>query len=362
MEIENNLQHEKFIVYCTTCKINGKIYIGVHKTKNPDVFDGYIGNGIKVGYSLKNPKTAFQYALKKYGYNNFYRTVLFIFNTEEEAYNKEEEIVTLDFIKRRDNYNTCLGGKSSGTVYDSLYQYDLNGNFIREFYSVEMATKYFKCCLGRFRMAIQDKRSAFNSYWSKTYYEHLDITGYRTSKHSEIYQYDSEGNLIQIFNSNKEAADALDTTLTSLTDARSHKKMLKGYYFLSADTNVYDIIKRNTEVYSISDKSVSKYKNKILIKTYPSLSQAAKENNIKTSDIKKSIKLQDGNWSYGYSNVYKNNTQPIPVKVNQYDLEGNLIKTWNSISQCRKEFPKMKEVIAGRRNHTNGYTFKYVLS
>ena len=49
----------KYIVYCTTCIENGKIYIGVHKTEDPDVFDGYIGNGIKVGYFIKNPKTAF---------------------------------------------------------------------------------------------------------------------------------------------------------------------------------------------------------------------------------------------------------------------------------------------------------------
>ena len=39
MEMENNL---KFIVYCTTNIVNNKIYIGVHKTENPDIFDGYI--------------------------------------------------------------------------------------------------------------------------------------------------------------------------------------------------------------------------------------------------------------------------------------------------------------------------------
>lgn len=107
----------KYIVYCTTCLVNGKIYIGVHKTENPDVFDGYLGNGIKKGYILKNPKTAFQKALKKYGYNKFKRSVLFVFDTPEEAYEKEKEIVTLDFIKRRDNYNTSLGGVSSGEHY-----------------------------------------------------------------------------------------------------------------------------------------------------------------------------------------------------------------------------------------------------
>ena len=35
----------KYIVYQTINKINNKIYIGVHKTENPDIFDGYLGCG-----------------------------------------------------------------------------------------------------------------------------------------------------------------------------------------------------------------------------------------------------------------------------------------------------------------------------
>ena len=35
----------KYIVYKTTCLINNKIYIGLHKIEDPDIFDGYLGNG-----------------------------------------------------------------------------------------------------------------------------------------------------------------------------------------------------------------------------------------------------------------------------------------------------------------------------
>lgn len=48
----------KYIVYKTTCLVNNKIYIGVHGTENPEIFDGYIGDGISsyFTYYIKHPK------------------------------------------------------------------------------------------------------------------------------------------------------------------------------------------------------------------------------------------------------------------------------------------------------------------
>ena len=202
----------KWIVYCTTCTENGKIYIGVHKTENPDVFDGYIGNGLNMGWNIKNPHTAFQYAVKKYGYNKFKRNILYVFDSEELAYAKEAEIVTKEFVKRRDNYNTALGGIYSGTVYDTLYQYSLSGEFIKEWDSVGETVRYYGCNSNRFNMAIKDRRSAFNSYWSKTYFDKLDTTLYTKSKHSEIYCYDDLGDLFKVYDSVKEIIDDLGFT------------------------------------------------------------------------------------------------------------------------------------------------------
>jgi hypothetical protein len=38
----------KYIVYQTLNKVNNKIYIGVHQTENPEIFDGYYGCGITI--------------------------------------------------------------------------------------------------------------------------------------------------------------------------------------------------------------------------------------------------------------------------------------------------------------------------
>lgn len=69
-------------VYKTVNKINGKFYIGVHKTDNPN--DEYLGSG-----------TYIQRAVVKYGASSFEKQILFEFETQEEAWDKENELVEL---------------------------------------------------------------------------------------------------------------------------------------------------------------------------------------------------------------------------------------------------------------------------
>lgn len=352
----------KYIVYCTTCTVNGKIYIGVHKTENPDIFDKYIGNGLEIGYNIKNPKTAFQHAIKKYGYKSFKRSILYIFDKEEDAYNKEAEIVNYDFIKRRDNYNTALGGRHPGSTYKYLYQYDLNGNFIQEWFSIQDTAKVFHCYDNRFNIAIKEKRSAFNSFWAYEKVDKLDVSDYRLSQHSEIYQYDLEGNFIKTYQSVKEIQQIYPLSKSSLCSAKSQKTPLNGFYFVDAFVNIIDVIKIRELYNNITDKSISKYNNGLKIQTYGSIAQAAKENHITTNQIKKSIKNKEKIWSYGISNVYYDNSEPTPVQIEQYDLEGNLVKVWDSIKECSKEHPKLKSVLKGIRSQTHGFNFKVKLS
>lgn len=87
-----------YIVYRITNRINNKIYIGAHKTHN--INDDYMGSG-----------TGIKRAIKKYGIENFEKTILFELNSEQEMYDKEAELVTEEFINRSDNYNAKTGGK-----------------------------------------------------------------------------------------------------------------------------------------------------------------------------------------------------------------------------------------------------------
>lgn len=87
-----------FTVYKTTNTVNGKIYIGAHKTRNPN--DGYLGSG-----------SALRTAITKYGREAFSKEVLFSFSTEAEMLDKERELVTEEFCDRKDNYNLKVGGR-----------------------------------------------------------------------------------------------------------------------------------------------------------------------------------------------------------------------------------------------------------
>ena len=85
-----------YIIYKTTNKVNGKYYIGVHN----DTKSGYLGSG-----------RALLTAIKEHGKENFVRETLEVFDTEEEAYLRESEIVNDTFVADRNTYNIGKGGK-----------------------------------------------------------------------------------------------------------------------------------------------------------------------------------------------------------------------------------------------------------
>jgi group I intron endonuclease len=88
----------KYTVYKITNKINGKVYIGKHQTKNP--YDTYMGSG-----------RAIKHAMKEYGKENFEKEVLFIFDKSVEMDDKERELVNETFISTDKNYNLGVGGE-----------------------------------------------------------------------------------------------------------------------------------------------------------------------------------------------------------------------------------------------------------
>ncbi|EQA7786718.1 hypothetical protein ACX818_001309 [Acinetobacter baumannii] len=86
-----------FYTYKITNLVNGKIYVGVHKTENLD--DGYMGSG-----------KVLKIAKQKHGIGNFSKEILMFHGNEDEMFEIEALIVDKEFINRHDTYNAKLGG------------------------------------------------------------------------------------------------------------------------------------------------------------------------------------------------------------------------------------------------------------
>jgi hypothetical protein len=105
-----------YTIYRVTNKINNKVYIGKHQTK--DLKDGYMGSGKHLKRSIG-----------KYGIDNFNKEILFVFDNEADMNSKEAELVTEEFTKEDTNYNLCPGGKGGWGYINSLGKnlYGMNG-------------------------------------------------------------------------------------------------------------------------------------------------------------------------------------------------------------------------------------------
>lgn len=82
-----------YTVYKTTNLVNGKVYVGKHKTT--DIHDSYLGSG-----------KLLRLAIEKYGIENFKKEILHVFDNEDDMNRVESQLVeTGDHT-----YNLCPGG------------------------------------------------------------------------------------------------------------------------------------------------------------------------------------------------------------------------------------------------------------
>ena len=86
-----------YIVYKITNNVNGKIYIGSHKTSKLD--DQYMGSGVQI-----------RNAIKKYGLEQFSKQILFIYDNAEEMLLMESKLVNEKFVSDPNTYNIKIGG------------------------------------------------------------------------------------------------------------------------------------------------------------------------------------------------------------------------------------------------------------
>lgn len=251
-----------WIVYQTINLENNKIYIGVHKTKDPYTFDGYLGCGVYVNsprsYMFAN--TAFEAAVKKYGPKSFKRVVLKICNNADEAYDLEANLVNEDFLKRHDVYNMIPGGRIPyiKKATTPIYMYSLQGQFIKEFSSTQ-STKYTQASQAAELGNIVDKKYRFCYVKAASYSEARDIY----IKQRIIYQYNSKGEFLKEW---KYLEALKQFPKDKINQSIRHKTLTKsGYYWGLRKYVIYNelVVKQQRKIakYTLKNELVETYKN-----------------------------------------------------------------------------------------------------
>ena len=296
----------KYIVYITINLCNGKFYIGVHRT-NPNAFDGYIGCGIyRASQATKD--YILHKAVRKYGYENFKRTIIKIFPDNEEgrkqAFELEAILVNETLLKSKSTYNTALGESTTENLMKTVYMFDLNGNYLRSFKSAREAAAYIQPDnQDNARAAIKNNclgttSSSYGYFWSYT----KEFT-YKNERVKEVAQYTINGKFLRTFKSITEAEVAL--SLNNIAQAIYKKGSAGGYQWRYFEGDTSDI---------------------------PTLV------NVKTKNLF------------------------LPIIM--FDKSGKVIKKFDCVKQCVNEYPELSASQINRvlnktiKSH-KGYTFKY---
>lgn len=355
-----------YIVYQTTNLINNYIYIGVHKTENPDIFDGYIGNGIYINnhWTYNKCKTKLQQAVMEYGCHNFKRQTLKVFKDEKEAYLFEAEIVNEEFLARSDVYNMVLGGELQEYKSIPTYQYTLSGEFVAEYDMIKTAAKTINVNPGSLRDALIYKWACQGYYWSANKVNKLNIEEYKPVqiiKPVYIYKVTTGEYLNEYPSAN---AASVDLGIGGVERAAVLGYILKKLYYVSyikkdryEDARTEFLKSRPVFKYSAVDgKFICGYKNQL---------EAEKAN--KGSNINRAINYKKADKNNFFWSLEKLPYFNIPIQKNKkkrvamYDDRGTLLKTWESRKACTLEWGRgVEHALKGEYKKHKGYIFKYI--
>lgn len=355
----------KYIVYQTTNIKNNKIYIGVHKCENSEIFDSYIGCGIKITNpsSYMNPTTPLQMAVKKHGTSSFKRTTLKVFDNLEDAFNLEKELVTTEFINRSDTYNAKLGGTGGASYFTKINQFDLTGKLIKQWDSIVDAADFYSLSDTAIHNASKFKGSCKNYFWSIN--DEIEINEYSHFVGQICYKYNINGKFITNYNSLVEAAKDNNTSLQSIQRAvKGGYKVNDNYYSLELCDKYLGKPKVSLKnkpiyIYSLEGEFITSLKNGKEICEFFNIKS--------TSSITTAIRTERQYKNYQISLEYKEKLNIVEDKRNkrkqvaQYTLSGDFIKSFDSITQACVEFGTgVQKVLRGQQQQCKGFIFKYI--
>lgn len=182
-----------------------------------------------------------------------------------------------------------------------------------------------------------------------------------------VLQYDLDGNFIKEFRSVGSIKRELNFSQTSIESCcRGNRGKYTAYGFLwrYKDENFGKLNIRNNPDRIIQQLTL---KNEF-IREWDNMSDAINSLNLPNGGRGVSS-CCNGKQStaYGFKWSFKHNIieNDIPMQrkpIDQFSLDGKYLKTWMSITEARKNFPKASNIsknLSGERGHAGGYIWKY---
>ncbi|MDM0633603.1 NUMOD3 domain-containing DNA-binding protein [Clostridium perfringens] len=223
-------------VYEITNKINGKKYIGKRTCKCPIEEDKYMGSG----YLLKK-------AIKKHGIENFTKKILFIAESEEEAYQKEFDVIESVQAYKNPNYYNCVPGGRGAPVLNSYMKGKKPSIETRKKISKSLKGKmkgklnpfYGKHHTIETKEIIKSKnkgkfKGELNPFYGKRHTQEVKdkLRGIRKGKFKDGSNFNAKKvinlNTLKVFNSVKEAGDFLEINYFGISKCCNNKLKTSG--------------------------------------------------------------------------------------------------------------------------------------
>lgn len=361
----------KYIVYQTTNLINDKIYIGVHKTVNPDKFDSYLGCGCYATRpsTYKNPKTAFQFAVNKYGVKNFKRRTLYIYETAKEAYTKESQIVDYSFVSQSTNYNMALGGFGGNerAIAYCVYQFDKKGNLLNKWECAAELAESWGVSINSVYTALQFKEGFRGTFLS--FDETINIEDFAKSNDPiVVYCYSTDGKLLKSYNSETEAAEALKIKRTNVSTAIKYQQLLNNKYYFS--TTLYDTFVKKARKSLRGCKFYLYNECGNFEREFINANELQEFFNLKSwAVLSKKINYEDG--YYKKYRILTNKVDSVPPFTERtqskpvivYTIEGEFVGEYKSERSAAKELDcklgQINRVLRNVAKSHKGYVFKW---
>ena len=363
--------------------------IGIYKIENNITHQVYIGQSVDIKQRWiahkapgvrSNPNSESYYyklytAMREYGLENFTFTVI------EECNKEDLNAREIYWIKYYDSYvngyNMTLGGNYStnSSNISKVYQYNLDGTFIKEYNSVREAAEQINGSIGNLYTALSRNTMAYNYQWS--YLKLNKLKPYTTNAIPVIAFSTDTGERIQLYTSLSEAIFYTGDSFAIIKkscDTHHHSGKYQWRYWIE-DPNLLKI-----PPYKWDNKiAVDQYDlNGVYLNTYSSLEEASLITHINANNLSSCCHQRQKSCG-GYLWVYHNEPAPKPYqdnrikhttssnrrKIAQFTKNDEFIEIYTSAHEAARAIDKPKcanhitECCQGKRKTCEGYIWKY---